>query len=585
MYKDLEVGLYAGGAQTRTEMLSNGLSAAWVAGDELALWAKNSSGSYTLSKQIFKTYGIDAERGFFSSTLSSEMSDGTYTYMCCYPVPSSVNGTKATFNLPSEQDGKASGGVDIMIAEPIRGGALTAIPDPDDHSTISMAMKRMMHQFRFWIPSGENIMGEKVEEITMTMPQNIAGTVTADVSDPSAAPALSNGVNTVVMRLAEPIGESSSLSNASFACASVFPSEGTYTDSDYMNLQIYSETYKVTVDPISLSGRSFAAGHSTPVKILPTSAEKFYRLTLEVGNNFIGEPLTNVIINFDGTPWYTYANTEGHYGNFTHMVEAYDDSGKEAYDLIVSSIQGGSATYTYETEHALVNRPLTADMMKYDGNKIVLDLGDVPYLLYEDFTNALHTAHDDDYTPGVNSDMNLNGYLLNGYMPLDGWNAARFSILEGDCIRINCRYQSGAWVVGRYCGRLDTPALSYLKSGVSVDVVVEFDEAFDVPAGYNRDDSSTPMAKYHVGYHTNSQASKIDGENSNDVKNEASFVYTSDLHADENIASLNPASVTIPSAGPSTRIVWFVDTERSTSVVAANSVYYLYLDNIRIYIK
>ena len=51
-----EVGIYAGGARTRTEMLSNGLSAAWTAGDELAVWARNSSGAYALSNQVFKTY-------------------------------------------------------------------------------------------------------------------------------------------------------------------------------------------------------------------------------------------------------------------------------------------------------------------------------------------------------------------------------------------------------------------------------------------------------------------------------------------------------------------------------------------------
>lgn len=583
--QNLNVGLYAGGAQTRTEMLSNGLSTAWVAGDELALWAVNSSGAYTLDKQVFKTYGIDAERGFFSATLPSAMAEDTYTYMCCYPVPASVNGTQATFILPSEQDGKVTGGADIMIADPLTGGSLTSIPDPDDHSTMAMTMNRMMHQFRFWMPSGTSTTGEDIEEIIVTMPQNIVGTVTADISDPDASMILADGANTMTMVLKEPIGESASVESATFACASVFPYDGTYSDTDYMNLVAYSQSYRMTMDPISLSGRTFASGHSTPVRILPTAVEKYYRLTLKIGDNFIGEVLDNVTISFDGTPWYTYTNTVGTYSNFNHVVEAYGDEGKEAYDLIVSSIEAGTATYTYETANALVDRPLTADMMTYDGNRIVLDLGDVPYLLYEDFTNALHTAHDDDYTPGLNSDTNLKGYLLNGYMPLDGWNAARFSILEGDCIRINCRYQSGSWVVGRYCGRLDTPALSYLKSGASVDLVVEFEEAFYVPAGYNRDDSQAGRAKYHVGYHTDSQSSAINGQNSNDVSGEATFVYTSEGHSTENVAYLNPASVTIPSAGPSTRVVWFVDTDRETSVIAANSVYYLYLDNIRIYIK
>ena len=76
------------------------------------------------------------------------------------------------------------------------------------------------------------------------------------------------------------------------------------------------------------------------------------------------------------------------YANYTNSVEAYGTDGKDAYDNIITSVQSGTAIYTYETEHALVTRPITADMMTYDGNRVVLDLGDVPYLLEEDFSNA-----------------------------------------------------------------------------------------------------------------------------------------------------------------------------------------------------
>ena len=69
----VEVGFYAGGCQTRTAMLPNGLSAEWQPGDDISVWAKNSSGTYTLSNQIFKTYGIDSSRVFFTAELSSAM--------------------------------------------------------------------------------------------------------------------------------------------------------------------------------------------------------------------------------------------------------------------------------------------------------------------------------------------------------------------------------------------------------------------------------------------------------------------------------------------------------------------------------
>lgn len=585
--ESVKVGIYAGGVQTRTAMLPNGLSAEWVSGDEIAVWALNSSGSYTLTNQTFGTYGIDASRGFFTSTLDAAMPEGTYTYYCCYPKPLSVSGTQVTFNVPAEQDGKAGDGVDIMVATPVQHSALTAVPDPEDHSGMSISMNRMMHQFRFWMPEGYNAMGEEVQEIILTTPQNVAGTVSADISDPSAGIVASGGTNTMTLVLSDPIGESSDLENASFACASVIPSNGTYSDSDYMNLVLYSQRFRATLEPISLSGRTFAPGHSTPVRLLPTAVDEYYRLTMKVADNHIGEPLLNVQIAFNGTEWYRYTNSaaEG-YGNFKHSVEALGADGKEAYDLIVSSVESGVATYTYETEHALVQRPITTDMMTYDGNRIVLDLGDVPYLLEEDFSNALHTAHDDDYTSGLNSDRNYGGYVLDGYMPQNGWNASRFSIFEGDCIRINCRYQSGGLVPERVCGRLDTPALKYIKSGVTVNVALEFDEAFYVPAGYNVDDSQNATAHFIIATHTNAEGSSIKGENYGDIDSKTTKIYQSANVASENISKLN--HVVLPADIPatsSTRITFWPGTTQNSSKVAANSVYYLYLDNIKVYIK
>jgi len=585
--KGVEVGFYAGGCQTRTAMLPNGLSAEWQPGDDISVWAKNSSGTYTLSNQIFTTYGINSSRGFFTSKLSSAMPEGIYTYYCCYPAPLSVNGTTATFNVPAVQDGKVTGGADVMVATPVQHAALTAIPDPEDHSGLSMKMNRMMHQFRFWFPQEYDIIDEEILEITLSTPQAIAGNVSVDMTDPAAAMSLTGGANSIYLDLTDPIASSATMDDAEFACVSVIPYDGTYTDSDYMNLTVYSQRYKLTVDPISLSGRSFVRGHSTPVRIIPTSSEEYYRLTLKIGDNNIGEHLTNVSVLLDGVNVFYGFDASGEpYANYTNSVEAYGTDGKDAYDNIITSVQSGTAIYTYETEHALVTRPITADMMTYDGNRVVLDLGDVPYLLEEDFSNAMATAHDDDYTAGMNSDRNYGGYLLDGYLPQNGWNASRFSLFEGDCIRVNCRYQSGALVPERVCGRLDTPALKYIKSGVTVNVALEFDEAFYVPAGYNVDDSKNATAHFIIATHTNAEGSAISGENYGDIGSKTTVVYQSANFASENTSDLN--HVVVPADIPatsSTRITFWPGTTQNSSKIAANAVYYLYLDNIKVYIN
>jgi hypothetical protein len=68
------------------------------------------------------------------------------------------------------------------------------------------------------------------------------------------------------------------------------------------------------------------------------------------------------------------------------------------------------------------------------------------------------------------------------------------------------------------------------------------------------------------------------------------MVYTSALTASQSRSDMPTVSVNIPAAGSSTRIIFTVDTNRTAgdgivSGLASNSVYYLYLDNIKVYIN
>ena len=292
--------------------------------------------------------------------------------------------------------------------------------------------------------------------------------------------------------------------------------------------------------------------------------------------------MANIRISKDGQELFTYSNSSGVYHNINYLKEYNGESEKASYEALVNAIAEGKAVLNFETEHASVDIPMTTDMMSRSGNSAELDLGDVPYLLFEDFSDAMDSAHDDDYTASAKTDTNLGGYLLNDYMSLDGWNASRYRIYEGDNIRINVRYQSGAWVVGRYCGRLDTPALKYLKSNTSTTIVFEFKYSFDVPSGYNVDDSKEKKAKYRIGTHTESEGSAIDGVTSGNISDKATIHYTSAGHADGDGGTV---SYEMNVNGPSTRIVIFADTDQNSKKIGANSVYYLNIDNIKVYIK
>ncbi len=588
----LKVGLYAGGVHTRTSMLPDGLSAEWSDGDEIAVWALNNAGTYVLSNQVFKTYGIDKGCGFFTSTLASPMPEDVYTYMCCYPVPMSMNGTRATFKLSANQDGKASSGADIMVADPVTHGPLVSIADPDDNGRMSLRMNRLMHQFRFWIPEGANVLNEDIKKIEVTMPDNIVGNVITDIADHDGYFQLAGGSKTVILDLDEPIGESeydgTDYDEADFACAVVFPHEDAYSATDFMNVTVYTNSGKSVLDPIPLAGRSFLAGHSTPVRLIPKSIVEYCKLTVKVGRNYIGEPLWNIRITSGGKTLFSYANTAGTYENIVYDHEYTGAEGKASYDAVVNAIAAGNAVLNFETNHASVDIPMTADMMVRDGNSAVLNLGDVPYLLYEDFSSARPFATKEDSYTGSGAQPNgLTGYLLNDYLSTSGWSSARFQIIEDDCIRINCLYECAS-IFGkyRYCGRLDTPALKYLKQGTSVNVVVEFDKAVYVPKGYNVDHVNEAHAFFHLGYHSNSENQALNGVMSDKISSNATIVKKFGPFANENIGDMQHVSETINSAGPSTRIVFYMDTDCDVfKTFGANSCYYLYLDNIKVYIK
>ena len=577
------VGFYAGGAGTRTEMQDNGLSAMWMPGDEISLWAKNSTGSYTLSNQIFTTYGIDGKIGYFTSTLDNPMPEGTYTYYCCYPRPASLNGMKATFAIPTVQDGKASGGSDIMVADPIEASELNAITDEEPHNKVSLKMNRLTHQFRFWIPVGENKLGEDIRKIEMTMPDNVVGNLITDLESPQTYIDLANGSKTITIELEEPLKESE-FATAEFAHAVIYPHDAAYTDDDFMKITVYGNSGKSTLDPIALSGRSFLAGHSTPVRLLPKEPEIHCALTIKTGVNYVGEPLWSVRINSGGQTLFQYDNTDGSYHNIVYTRNYSGTSGKANFDAVVNAVANGTAVLNFETNHTTFDIPMTADMMTLSGNSAELYLGDVPYLLYEDFSSATGAEHNDAYAGSSDNDRNLGGHLVT--LPSGTWNAARYKVLEADCVRINCRYQSGGWIVERMCGRLDTPALKNIKQGSTANIVLEYEEAFYIPVGYalggTFDDSMNKVAKYHIGIHRTAETSTIDGLNSGDI---SGMLFTSDTFASENVGNMHHNQMVINSVDKDTRIVFMVDTNQSTSHIGRNSCYYLYLDNIKVYIK
>ena len=594
----VEVGLFAGGVQTRTEMLQNGLSAIWSDDDKIAIWAVGSGGGYTLSNQVFEAYGLDGKRGYFTSVLSSPMPDGIYTYYCSYPTPVSVKGNILEFILPSVQDGKASGGADIMVATPVSHNALTALPEVEDHSSMSLEMNRMMHQFRFWVPAEDTkLNGAAIERMELIFPIPVAGNVQLDVSDPTYAPVLESGNTGITLDLKEPL----SSSRQNYACAALVPV--TFAQGQYLEIKAYTSDKIVEIDPVDLRAKTCLAGHSTPVMLIVKSVKDYpYQLTFKVAANYLGEDVGSIRLEApSGCVW------PGQNSNVLTYSPEYKISAGEEFVLRFEdqaqymAFSGKTISVTYDSENAVTRETLVMpDLSANDKVNISLT---VPYLFYEDFS-AIPSFDDGHDNPkvGTSSDT-YKGIteLSSKSSALSGWYGTRIGGQSGTSIRICCRYEHVLLAGAYYKGRVYTPFLSNIKDGKDVKLSVSFRYGSDRnerdPLLGSPPDKSPVM---YFGVNTQDYVTNPD-ENEGDIIDQITGLIGGSGYASNVPTSLSPMvikgeylpktggsytsfagtkTVTIDNVDNGMRLAWIVSTDNSSSNTNAN--YWLYLDDIKV---
>ena len=595
-----EVGFHAGGVSTRTEMMPNGLSAEWSAGDELAVWAKDSAGEYALYNQVFRTYGLDNGRGFFTSTLAGAMPEDTYMYYCTYPVPLSVDGTSVTFSLPAQQDGKVSNGADIMIANPVTHGALTSVPDPEDHTGMQMQMNRMMHQFRFYIPEDNTVIGdEKIQQIMLTFPSDVAGKVTLDMADPSAGPLLSESVSSMKLALDQPFGISGY--EPQYACLAIVPKK--FEEGEALHVKAYTEDKIAYFDPIDLRARDFQAGHSTPVRLNVKELVEFAGiLTYTVAANNLGEAPNAIVLtapegcNFGdgGTNVYRYEP-----GRKIQVGEKIVFKFEEDVDAYMA-FSGKQISVSYDSDHALMNETITMPEITQRG-KTEASMT-VPYLLYEDFSGLLADGESYGDNGYASDDRNQPGVSLDGVMPQNGWNASRFWVKkDGGSFRLNMRFQMVRISLGSigysfttsHYGRLDTPPLSGLKEGVTATLNVYFNAGANVN-GNSYEEAQTGNQTY-ISLATHEDLSNpIDGVGvgtgeDGDLSNFGFTCYTSatmpNAFGEDDFSNQYPAhAANKVEATSNTRLCFYPTTAFAKEGLGINAEFNVYIDNIKVQI-
>lgn len=555
------IGFCTGETSTRTMMNPDGLTASWEKGDRIAVWAKNSAGEYTLNNTQFSVYGADGARAFFTATIDASMPEDRYTYFATYPVPESVSLTKATFTIPSIQDGKVSGGADIMIANPLLHGPLEEVQELSDYTKLGMSMEHILHQFRLYLPENCGLeAGERIEKIVLDFPKPIVGKITADFSDPYAAPELSDGGSSITLKLSEPL-EVSSMEKRNYAMASIFPTS--FDASDSFNVKVYYTTKIGTSGPINLGGRTFAAGHSTPVRLSFSDIQEYGRLRFTVSSNNLGENANSVRLTApQGCTW-------GDGSTIYEYRPGHEITTGETFEIPFENLDtfrtfsGKDVTVTFDTEHVDATQTVRVpDLTTLNFAEISAGL---PYLLYEDFSAVETFSSYDTFSFS-------NAGSCNAVSFLSGWTAARAGAEAGKSMRVAARRES----VANYDARVDSAPIIALKKESDIKVSFSWGSNNDFYKLVGGDCGQN----VYLGYVTSDTAYKS-GDKTGIFEDENKFftkektgTYANTPNAETMVIHSAPAGLV--------RITWRTSVEYSAG--GNSTTCWLYIDNVKVQI-
>ena len=453
--ENIEVGFAVPADATRTTIASDGMTTRWASGDKLAVWAKDGNGDFAFKGATFALSHFSAsyDKAFFTATVPA-MAAGDYTYLLSYPQPKSVNGTLATYNVSATQSGKYDGKNDIMVAEPASAGALTS----GTNMELNTIMRHQMHAIKITVPEGRNLFGSRFYRLEITFPQDVVGDVTLDVSDLTKAPVYSNMSNVITVDSAEGFDVGDDIW--------VFVLPGT-VDGD-VSYRVRGETRHSNVATYPLQ-RNFEAGHVTPIRMaIPVIYPYYTAVHFSIDQNNLGEEFNY----FD-----VYDANGTHMGKFERNANnKYSIAYEGEFDA--DQYDNTSWRIVFDSEHATVETSVNlGDLTDYTEHTRWMN---VPYLFSESFSSIKSYSHKRT-SPQIAPAEAPTGYDLSttDFGLVSGWTGAHTGGSAGSAICLYSRVDEVyvAWVgsATRTYGRLDSPALTALKDGAVVDVLVSFD--------------------------------------------------------------------------------------------------------------
>lgn len=453
------------GIDSRTSLGGDGFTVRWTKGDRIALWAVNGVGDTQLQAVPFMLYSFDTayQSAKFTGTIAP-MPQDTYVYYALYPVPASAEGTEARYTLPATQDGTYRSSCDVMVATPVTGEALAA---GDNSDAVSLSFAHKVHLLKIRIP--ENRMNEPITRLQLTFPQPVVGTLTVDAAAPDEEPALTEGSNVLTLDFAAPVDA------GDVVYAMIAPVDIAQTAP--VTLQAFCESGES--ETVSMPGKHFAAGHSTPIALtIPALSKRYTKLVFtltDTGEETLGEKIGRLVLTGpEGCDLGQGGNT---YTFEVNEAGSYEIIYKEG---LPAGISEQPFTVQYDSENALIAESFVMPRLEENASNAAATFS-VPYLFAEDFSGMSSFSIDDANgtnatSGGSNSASSLPIPVL--HPEATGWTGARCGGEAGKAVRICSRSECAALTYGNYHGRIDSPNLANIKQNKHPDICISFTYSF-----------------------------------------------------------------------------------------------------------
>lgn len=557
----------AAAVDTRAVLGDDWRTVSWSNDDKVVLWASTSSSGSDIAGEKFEYFAQSAVNAAQFTGSMKVVADDEYECVAAYPVPASIEGRRVTYNIPEKQDGTYRSEWDVMVSDQ-SSGKLTGI---SNGTGVRLTMHHVCHALQIRIPEGRNHQGKPVTRLLVEFPREVAGDISFDMPDASGMGdiALANGKKAIELDLSAAPLDASTEDAPQYLWVFITPGtiEGDISFTPLFDDGYCAETLSASVD------REFAGGRVTPVNLTISEREQSVTwLDFTVDYTQLGEAVNTLTVT---------APENGRFRGDVQSVTVSAEDGKFSVGYYAKfypdAFNGANVDLVYDSTHAVVEGTATlpASPVADDRNTVAVM---APYLFFEDFSGITQSFENNSEYKGSDAS-NPNPITLDEY-GLQGWTGARVGGSAGIGIRIMDRTEIGAWVVAHYNGRIDSAPISNIKAGMNVDVHVAYDYAGDRYNGAG-DKTGNPVVSF--GYTTtqgtinistnisnvviNEEAINIDGNDNNTTH------YGNTPHSKEGLLVSNCSS--------EVRLSWKVSDNHGRAF-AANGVYWLYLDNIRV---